>query len=277
MKYGSLFLCSLASIFSLLGCDESSSNAGAPDSAYRDLCEFEGINCQAGSNPPTLLPHYEGTGITLSTTNDLWAVGEKGDFSTTLDLGTSGVANGVFDMGFFELEVVGAAYKGNGEQFTIYGEDLIDLGNECTVTVRAVVSGEQSASNGSIAGKLALEWVEVVNGANCEPEELSYPGTGATFSFNAESVDCGARIQKMDAFLSDPLNLSCESDFECVVDRLGCAEVSSSFCGQVALSFEALISDEWATLKNEVRSCTSNTCATCEAELTPTCVEGSCR
>ena len=159
---------------------------------FDSLCGELSTPCSLGTTAADVTNSYAGTGTTASTSNELWAVGESEDFTAQLDTTTPGKVSGVFDMGSFAIEVAGAQYSGEGDEFTIYGIDIVEDG-DCNMEARVVIKGTRSASGTVLTGELGLEFTENISGTECEAEVISgYPGTGAVFTYTASlSTDAG--------------------------------------------------------------------------------------
>ena len=191
----SFILCA-AAVALVTGCggaDPGDDASGAHVPAGFDfLCGKLTTPCSVGTTPVDATSSYLGTGTTSSTSNELWAVGESEDFTAQLDTSTPGKVSGVFDMGSFTIEVVGAQYSGEGDTFTIYGTDVFEDG-DCNMEARVVITGDLVPSGATLTGELALEFTENISGTECEADVISgYPGTGAVFSYIARrSSDAG--------------------------------------------------------------------------------------
>ena len=99
-------------------------------------------------------------------------------------------------------------------------------------------------------------------------------GTGAAL---VGCGDCSDEATAANKFLSEPVNQACQSDDDCVVVTVGCAEVPRSHCGQVQLNHEAAESSKWKALSKDLSDCESGSCAQCGALLIATCAaDGFC-
>jgi len=88
---------------------------------------------------------------------------------------------------------------------------------------------------------------------------------------------CDETYQEADDFLSDPTNLECAVDEDCLVEVYNCAELDVAYCGQVTLSKTAAASSEWRDIRVDLRSCgKGSSCTVCDAALVPTCAAGHC-
>jgi len=165
--------------------DDAQSGADKIPSGFGPLCDSISGNCETGDSPTQLAVLYNGTGTTTTTSNEYWAVGESEDFTATLDTSVEGKVSGLFDMGSFELNVVDANYSGSGNQFTIYGTDIIE-DSGCDLEARVVITGSVDESTGALAGELALEFTDNITGEDCDADVIAeYPGTGAVFEYSA--------------------------------------------------------------------------------------------
>jgi hypothetical protein len=89
--------------------------------------------------------------------------------------------------------------------------------------------------------------------------------------------DCSDESAAANKFLSAPVNLACQSDEDCVVVSVGCAQVSRGFCGQAQLNREAAESSKWKALGQDLEGCESGSCEQCLAALQPSCAaDGFC-
>ena len=90
-------------------------------------------------------------------------------------------------------------------------------------------------------------------------------------------ADCSDESAAANEFLSAPLNLACQSDEDCMVVSVACADVSRSFCGQAQLNREAAESSKWKALSKDLEDCESGPCTQCLAALLPSCAaDGFC-
>ncbi len=215
-------LLALTSILSAAtGCGDDSSPTGTPaepqvPSGFVSICETVTTACNARTTPPTITGNYTGSGETISTTSELWGVGNSETFSATIVDAGDGRVTGTFTMESFELVVESAEIRGEGTQFTIYGVDSVQTGGSgieisasggappttssgddagqtdgCTLEARAVITGitDDATTPVTLSGELTLVGTDNVTGDDCTPEQIAdYPGTGATFSYTATRV-----------------------------------------------------------------------------------------
>lgn len=87
--------------------------------------------------------------------------------------------------------------------------------------------------------------------------------------------DCTEASEDADAFVNNPDNQQCETTADCVIENAACSEMTTAFCGQVALSATAAASEEWADLKNGLDAC-PDSCSVCAAQRNPSCEDGLC-
>jgi hypothetical protein len=92
---------------------------------------------------------------------------------------------------------------------------------------------------------------------------------GCTDKCDPETID------KAVAFLDS--HQSCETDEDCTTVSDFCEELPGGFCGQLAMSKEGAESSEWKALEQELGDCGPDECTVCNAELIPSCGNGSCR
>jgi hypothetical protein len=89
--------------------------------------------------------------------------------------------------------------------------------------------------------------------------------------------DCSDESAAANKFLSQPVNLACQSDEDCLVVSVGCGNVSRSHCGQAQLNRESAGSSTWKALSKDLEDCESGECAQCGALLVASCAaDGFC-
>jgi hypothetical protein len=89
--------------------------------------------------------------------------------------------------------------------------------------------------------------------------------------------DCSDESAAASKFLAAPVNLACQSDEDCVVVSVGCAEVARSTCGSAQLTREAAESSKWKELSKDIEDCESGGCPVCGALLVASCAaDGFC-
>jgi len=191
MRYLSVLCLTLASA-AISGCSSSSTGATQADpSGYEDLCG-SGVTCQMGDAPPNLLGIYNGSGTTVVTSNETWAVGSSHDFTATVTSQNRETVAGRFELGDSHLDIKQGNIRGSGDEFTIYGTDSAeennpDAGGTCSAEARVVVTGKltTTGSTTSASGKVVLQFTKL-QGPGCTQKEITtYPGTGATFTYTA--------------------------------------------------------------------------------------------
>jgi hypothetical protein len=88
--------------------------------------------------------------------------------------------------------------------------------------------------------------------------------------------NCDDEAERASAFIEQPSHRACQTDGDCQVVHVGCAEVQRSFCGQVQLNREAAASQTWQTLSQALDDCQDSSCEICLAGVVPTCLSGLC-
>lgn len=86
--------------------------------------------------------------------------------------------------------------------------------------------------------------------------------------------DCSDAVEEMRAFIEAEDNQVCETDADCVVASVGCAELDLGLCGQVGMNKAAASSATWRRLVQEANC--EDSCEMCLAALAPGCDEGLC-
>src|SRR5688572_4844750 len=69
--------------------------------------------------------------------------------------------------------------------------------------------------------------------------------------------DCSEESAAASKFLSEPVNLACQSDDDCVRVSVGCADVARSVCGSAQLNRQAAESAQWHTISDDLMECQS--------------------
>jgi hypothetical protein len=85
--------------------------------------------------------------------------------------------------------------------------------------------------------------------------------------------DDAAEAQK---FFSDPANLTCQSDPDCLIIQTGCSQIPASHCGQTPLNVRAARTDELDEHRENLKACAEENCAVCTAIFHAECRNGSC-
>lgn len=199
MKHGLWSLVFCLACQGLCGCGAGNTAAaplteGVPD-GYSDLCGATGVSCQSGATPLNMVGTYTGTGTTVVTTNELWAVGNSQTFRAVIASQTGETGAGTFDLGDFHLDIAQANFRGTLTQFTIFGTNSVaqnesdaSVPSTCSFEARAVITGTQSTTGTTttVTGQTILAFTKNILGPGCTQDQINnYPGTGATFNFTA--------------------------------------------------------------------------------------------